>query len=140
MRALPEYARKAREFARTAVFGFPHDPYDIALITSEVVTNAIVATAKLRDWPHDLYPIGVALAVTDRYVHLAVTDPDHRPLPASDEGGQLAERGRGLGIVDQGAIARWVTYTEHGKTVHVVVAALDVTLTAAELEQIGVPA
>ncbi|MCO6007527.1 hypothetical protein NE236_21340 [Actinoallomurus purpureus] len=56
-----------------------------------------------------------------------------------DKGGQLAEHGRGMSIVDHLAVARWVTYVEHAKTVHVVIAAPDVTLTAAELAQIGVP-
>ncbi|WP_433181661.1 ATP-binding protein [Actinoallomurus sp. CA-150999] len=139
LRALPEYAARARAFARSEVDGSPHDPYEVALLVSEIVTNAIVATAAMRAWPYDVYPIGMNLVVTDRYMHLAVTDPDHRPLPASDEGGQLAEHGRGLHIVDEGAVARWTVYFEHGKTVHVVIAAPDVVLTAAELEQIGVP-
>jgi hypothetical protein len=86
-----------------------------------------------------VYPIGVEMLATERYVHLAVTDPDHRPMPASDKGGQLAEHGRGMSIVDHLAVARWVTYAEHAKTVHVVIGASDVTLTVAELAQIGVP-
>ncbi|GAA4625493.1 hypothetical protein GCM10023196_029870 [Actinoallomurus vinaceus] len=139
LRARPEYAGKARRFASTAVFGYPHDPYDIGLIASELVTNAIVATAALRSWPDEVHPIRVELKVTERYVYLAVTDPDHRPMPGSDRGGQLAEHGRGLTIVDQGAAARWVTYTEHGKTVHVIIVAPEITLTADEAAQIGAP-
>ncbi|MCO6007077.1 ATP-binding protein [Actinoallomurus purpureus] len=144
VRALPEYASKARRFAASTVDGTPHDPYDIGLLTSEVVTNAIAATAALGPWPYDLYPIGVDLAVTDRYVHLTVTDPDRSPLPAFDPKRLPAEEddehGRGLFIADRHAAARWVTYAETGKTVHVVVAAPGVTLTAAELEEIGAPA
>lgn len=139
LRARPEYAGKARRFASTAVFGYPHDSYEIGLITSELVTNAIAATAALRSWPEDVHPIRVAIKVTGRYVHLAVTDPDHRPIPGRDQGGQLVEHGRGLTIVDQGAAARWVTYAEHGKTVHVVIVAPEVTLTAEEVTQIGAP-
>ncbi|MCO5996527.1 ATP-binding protein [Actinoallomurus rhizosphaericola] len=86
-----------------------------------------------------MHPIRVSIKVTGRYVHLAVTDPDHRPIAGRDQGGQLVEHGRGLAIVDQGAVARWVTYAEHGKTVHVIIVAPGVTLTAEEIAQIGAP-
>ncbi|MEV0407694.1 ATP-binding protein [Actinoallomurus sp. NPDC050550] len=139
VRALPEYAREAREFATNTVAGFPHDSYEVALITSEIVTNAIVAAEAFGPWPDEAYPIGVDLVVTCRYVHLAVTDPDFRPMAASDQGGQFAEHGRGLHIVDEEAAVRWVVYEQHSKTVHVVMAAPGVTLTPAELKQIRRP-
>lgn len=140
LRARPEYVAKARSFASTAVFGYPFDAYEIGLIASEVVTNAIRAASALRTWPDDVWPIGMEMAVTARVAHLAVTDPDHRPMPASDEGGQLAENGRGLSIVDHLAAARWVSYVERGKTVHVLIAAPGVELTTAELAEIKRPA
>ncbi|GAA4609093.1 hypothetical protein GCM10023195_36320 [Actinoallomurus liliacearum] len=136
LRARPECVAKARSFASTAVFGHPFDAYEIGLIASEIVTNAIRAACALRTWPDDLWPIGVEMTVTARWAHLAVTDPDHRPMPGSDEGGQLAENGRGLSIVDHLATSRWVTYVERGKTVHVVVAAPGIELTTAELAEI----
>jgi anti-sigma regulatory factor (Ser/Thr protein kinase) len=122
------------------VFGYPFDTYEISLVTSELVTNAILTAASLRQWPDDTYPIGVEILATERYVHLAVTDPDHRPIPAADRGGLLAEGGRGVAIVDQHATGRWVTYAEHGKTVHVVIPASGVELTPGELAAIGAPA
>lgn len=140
LRARPECAAKARRFAATAVFGYPFDAYEISLVTSELVTNAILTAASLRQWPDDTYPIGVEILATARYVHLAVTDPDHRPIHGADRGGLLAEGGRGMAIVDQHATARWVTYAEHDKTVHVVIPAVGVELTPAELAAIGVPA
>ncbi|MCO6006020.1 ATP-binding protein [Actinoallomurus purpureus] len=127
------HVAKARSFASTAVFGYPFDAYEVALIVSELVTNAIRTATALRTWPDDTYPIGIELLATTRYVHLAVTDPDHRPMPAPDQGGLLAEHGRGLTIVDQHAADRWVTYAEHGKTVHVVIPSPGITLTTAEL-------
>jgi anti-sigma regulatory factor (Ser/Thr protein kinase) len=139
LRARPDQVRKAREFASAAVFGYPFDAYEISLIVSEVVTNAVRTAASLREWPDDTYPIGVEMLATSRYVHIAVTDPDHRPIPAPDEGGLLAKGGRGLVIVDQHAVDRWVKYAEHGKTVHVVIPAREVELTAAELERIRRP-
>jgi anti-sigma regulatory factor (Ser/Thr protein kinase) len=132
----PECVARARSFASTAVFGYPFDAYEIGLVASEIATNAIRAAGALRTWPDDLWPIGMEMTVTARWTHLAVTDPDHRPMPASNEGGQLAENGRGLSIVDHLAAARWVSYVERGKTVHVVITAPGVELTAAELAEI----
>lgn len=141
LHARPDAVRQGRRFAAAAVAGHPaYDPYDIALIASEVVTNALIHGSGQREWPDDLWPVSVEVTVTARYVHLAVTDPDPRPLHIPGVGDLTALSGRGLGIVREHARAVWPTYTEHGKTVHVVVAAPDVTLTAAELEQIGAPA
>lgn len=136
LRARPESVRQAREFASTAVFGLAYDPYEVALVASEVVTNAVRAACALRAWPDDTWPIGVEMTATARYAHLVVTDPDHRPLGGVDESGPIAERGRGLTIVDRLAAARWVAYFEHRKAVHVVLAASDVTLTIDELAAI----
>lgn len=133
----------ARRFAADAIDGHVTDPDhadNIVLIVSELVTNARNATARLRVWEPRALPLRFGIRATDRWTYMYVQDPDHRPLPASDKGGQLAENGRGLGIVDHLADARWVTYAEHSKTVHVVVAAPGVTLMAAELKQIGAPA
>jgi hypothetical protein len=120
-------------FVGAAVFGLPYAVDEIELIASEVVTNAITAVRTLGALPPDTWPIGVDMTATDRYVHLAVSDIDHRPIAARDAGGLLAEHGRGLSIIDHLAVARWIVYAEHGKTVHVVVAASGVTLTPAEL-------
>ncbi|MEV0403292.1 ATP-binding protein [Actinoallomurus sp. NPDC050550] len=139
LRARPEYAAKAREFAVASVFGLSFDAYEVGLVTSEIVTNAIVATAALGGWPDDAWPLRLEVAACDRWVRIAVTDPDHRPLPASNAGGQLIENGRGLSIVDQLVTVRWVTYAERAKTVHVVLAAPGVTLTTVELRELGAP-
>ncbi|MEV5750039.1 ATP-binding protein [Actinoallomurus sp. NPDC052308] len=139
LQARPEVVRQARRFAAEAVSGHPYDPYDVALLASELATNAVRAATALHPWPDDIWPIGVEVTVTDRYVHLAVSDPDPEPLSARQMGGLLAENGRGLVIIDQHALAWWPTYTEHGKTVHVIVPASGVILTAAELAEIREP-
>lgn len=136
-------ARTARQFAADVIGGHVEDPdhaHSIVLIVSELVTNARNAAARLKKWAPRALPLRFGIRATDRWTYMYVQDPDHRPLPASDKGGQLAENGRGLGIVDHLADARWVTYAEHSKTVHVVIAAPGVVLTADELEQIGAPA
>lgn len=140
LRDRPDAIHRTRAFAGAAVFGLSYAVDEIELIAVELVTNAIRATRLLGPIPEDLWPIGVEIAATARYVHVAVSDLDHRPIGGTDRGGQLAETGRGLGIVDYVAATRWVHYREHGKTVHVVVAAPGVTLTPAELAAIGAPA
>ncbi|WP_433178841.1 ATP-binding protein [Actinoallomurus sp. CA-150999] len=139
LHAWPEVVRHARRFVAAAVVGFPYDPYDIALIASELTTNAVRTAMAMRTWPDDMFPIGVEVTVTERYAHVAVTDPNPGPMPASARGGLLAQGGRGLVIVDQHALARWATYADDGKTVHVVVMASGVLLTDDELKRIGVP-
>lgn len=139
LHARPDAVHHARHFAATCVFGYPYDPYEIELITSELVTNAIIHACDLRPWDDDLWPISLEITPTLRWLHLVVVDPDHRPLPGADVGGLTAEHGRGLTIVDRLAAARWVAYEEHGKAVHVALAAPGVELTAAELAGLGVP-
>jgi hypothetical protein len=123
LHARPDAVRRARKFAAAAVAGHPHDSYDVALITSELVTNAIVHGSGRRQRPDDLWPVSVEVTVTARYVHLAVTDPDPRPLHIPGVGDLTALSGRGLGIVCEHACAVWPTYTEHGKTMHALVPA-----------------
>ncbi|GAB3967505.1 hypothetical protein GCM10029978_034950 [Actinoallomurus acanthiterrae] len=103
------------------------------------MTNAVNATAALRVWPDGAWPLRLDVVACNQWTHIAVTDPDHRPLPASDKGGQLAEHGRGLSIVDQVAVARWVVYRERAKVMNVVIAAPGIELTAAELAALEAP-
>ncbi|MEV0403957.1 ATP-binding protein [Actinoallomurus sp. NPDC050550] len=138
LRDRPDAIHRLRVFVGAAVFGLPYTADEIELIAVELVTNAILHTRKLT-LPEEAWPIGVEMTATSRYMHLAITDPDHRPIAGIDKGGQLAEHGRGLGIIDHLAAARWVVYAEHGKTMHVVVAASGVVLASEELRQIGVP-
>lgn len=137
LRDRPDAIHRTRRFAGAAVFGLPYAADEIELIAAELVTNAIRAVRTLGPLPHDVWPVGVELAATPRFVHLAVTDIDHRSIGGANEGGLLAESGRGLSIVDWYAVERWVVYAEHGKAVHVVVAAPGVTLTTADLAALG---
>ncbi|MEV5748157.1 ATP-binding protein [Actinoallomurus sp. NPDC052308] len=125
---------RARRFAAAVIRDHVSDPDhadSIVLVVSELVTNARRAAAEVRRWePHDL-PLRFGLLATDRWVHLYVTDPDPRPLQPNP----APANGWGLGIVDTYAAARWVGYTQVDKTVHVLVPAPGVTLTAAELKE-----
>jgi hypothetical protein len=142
LRAERESVARARHFVGEVMSGHTLDAdhaYLVRLIVSELATNAVNAACALREWPYDAWPLRLDIAACNRWTLLAITDPDHRPLPASDRGGRLADHGRGLAIVDHVVAARWVTYAEFGKTVQVLITAPDAELTAAELQQIGVP-
>lgn len=139
LRDRPDAIHRLRVFIGAAIFGLPYAADEVELVAAELVTNAIRAVRRLTIGD-DLWPIGVEMTATYRYVYLAVTDLDHQPIAGVDRAGQLAENGRGLSIVDQLVAARWVVYAEHGKTVNVLMVAPGVELTAVELEQIGAPA
>lgn len=127
-----------RRFARDVVCGHvtADHAYTIVLLVSELLTNALRRAAEVQVWDHRDRPVKLGVLATDRWVELSITDPDPAPI---DPGGRV-ENGYGLGIVDALAAARWPVYSDDSKTVHVVVPAPDVELTAAELEQIGAPA
>ncbi|MCO6010834.1 ATP-binding protein [Actinoallomurus purpureus] len=125
---------KARRFAADVIAEHvtgPGHADDIVLVVSELVTNARRAATEVQRWEARDLPLRFGVLATDRYVHLYVTDPDPRPFQPNP----APANGWGLGIVDTYATARWVSYTEVDKTVHALIAAPGVTLTAAELKE-----
>lgn len=127
-----------RRFARDVVCGHvtADHAYTIVLLVSELLTNALRRAAEVRVWDARDRPVKLGVLATDRWVVLAITDPDPAPI----DPGARVENGYGLGIVDALAAARWPVYADDSKTMHVVIPAPEIELTAAELEQIGVPA
>lgn len=69
----------------------------------------------------------------ERYAHIQVTDPDRGPIASTMTGRRPGEGGWGLGIVDGLSAARWTTYGDDAKTVHVIVPAPGIEPTSAEL-------
>jgi anti-sigma regulatory factor (Ser/Thr protein kinase) len=111
-------ARRAREWVKVICLGWQKDPNecdDLVLITSELVTNALL---------HGKGRIGVNLTHSAQSIRVQVSDAGHDPInmgaPTTD-----GTTGRGLSIVDA-LSERWGTRkNSHG---HVVVWA-DVTAT-----------
>lgn len=129
----PESAAIARRFVRDVVSGHHADPYTVALLTSELVTNAMRAAARVGRSDR---PIRLSVTTTDRLTHLAVTDPSPVP-PTRRQLGIDALTGRGLAIVEVYAAGPfWVTQGGDGKTVHAVIAAPGVTLLPGELAEV----
>ena len=126
-----------RRFAHDVVCGHvtADHAYTIVLLVSELLTNALRRAAEVGEWERFDRPVKLGVLATDRWVELSITDPDPNPI---DPGAQ-PENGYGLGIVDALAAARWPTFADDSKTVHVVIPAPDVQLTAEELKQIGAP-
>lgn len=75
---------------------------DAGVVVSELVTNAIVASAELRP---TVAPVLVWLGADSRHVLVAVADASPR-LPARLELGPNAEGGRGLAVVEA-CSSRW---------------------------------
>lgn len=122
----------ARRFAEDVLSGHVRDGdhvHTVLLLVSEVVTNGLRAARALAGeglappWREHDRPVRLGLAVTDRYVHLRVTDPDRRPITPETAPNPDPDSGWGLGIVDALSSARWVTYEAEGKTVHVLIPA-----------------
>ncbi|MFL6056113.1 MAG: ATP-binding protein [Actinoallomurus sp.] len=122
-----------RCFARDVVSGHSDDDhaYTIALLVSELLTNALRAAAAVGEWEPQDRPVKLGVLSTERWVRLSVTDPDPNPI----DPGARPENGYGLGIVNTlAALPLWTTHAADSKTVHVAVAAPGITLTAAELQ------
>jgi anti-sigma regulatory factor (Ser/Thr protein kinase) len=110
---------------------------DVTLTVSELVTNALRVSAELRSWEPYETPVHLGIATRPRWTHVYVTDPD-RTMPVQPAGppDELAEKGRGLGIVDHLAAVAWIAQGDHGKTVHAVIARAGMKLTAAERDEL----
>lgn len=110
-----ESAAIARRFAADVVAGHPYDPDVVALITCELVTNAIQHP---RHPPDNERPIRLEIALHDGHAHISVTDPNPRPINGRPTR-PSDERGRGLILVDALTDGRAITYGTKGKTVTV---------------------
>lgn len=146
LRVQPDSVVAGRRFVATRIEEYATDldhAHSIVLITSELVTNAykaaegLVADGLANPWTIYDKPIRLGISATARWAHLRVTDPDPRPLRFPSENDPLAEAGRGLLITEALSAWRWITYTHEDKTLHAVVAAPGVELTAAEMDEAG---
>jgi anti-sigma regulatory factor (Ser/Thr protein kinase) len=93
-------ARVARDFATaTAVrWGATARADDIAVVVSELVSNAIRHAPSRRSSDCRATAVRIGLLRPDGHVLCAVVDPSHEP-PVPREPGQFAESGRGLHVV-----------------------------------------
>ena len=91
----PKAVAVARRFVRDVVSGHAADAYTIALVASELVTNAMRAAARVGRLDAT---ITLSLAATDRWTHLRVTDPSPVP-PTRRTAGDGEESGRGMTVI-----------------------------------------
>lgn len=117
--AVSSTPRAARSFVRIALRAWGQQQLieTAALITSELVTNAVKATltsTQPEDSPHDLAPVSVELHLDDDAFRIAVRDSSTEQ-PALQTVGDDAENGRGLFLVEA-LSARWdVFFVASGK-------------------------
>lgn len=108
-------ARLAREFTLATLreWGLEELAFDIELVVSELVTNALRHAV-----PHlaSSWPIKLRLLHHAAHVVCAVQDPCERsPVIAEDD--EFAESGRGLHLVEALAVAWGWSMLRHGKVV-----------------------
>jgi anti-sigma regulatory factor (Ser/Thr protein kinase) len=102
--------------ARTAVtealaaWGMPHLADDAAQITSELVANAVAASAQGAGKGTEADPVTLTISITDGEFCIRVWDPDPTAPPRTrQDPGTWTERGRGLLIVEE-LSTRWGWY------------------------------
>jgi len=115
----PKPARAARDFAAATArrWGAGERADDIAIVVSELVTNALRHALPASGEPEQRRPVRLGLLQPGPCVLCAVADPG-RTVPVTTETDVLAETGRGLHVV--GALADLWGYTtpsDKGKAV-----------------------
>jgi anti-sigma regulatory factor (Ser/Thr protein kinase) len=118
--AAPESPRLARQFvaSHAAEWGYGHIADEVELLTSELVTNAVMHTGA---------PVEVEVADLADGVLVAVVDPDANAEPTPRSASPRDSTGRGLAIVDALAASWGVSRVPHvGKVVWCKVAARSV--------------
>lgn len=132
--AAHEAVSDAREFTVERLSGCADDFLDdAALVTSELVTNAIRYAIEHEPPPRHVAP-GIWLGVQNEptYAHLRVRDPYPEP-PAPRTAAETDVSGRGLHIVAALAAVSWVDLGRFDKTLHAVIAKPGVVLTRDEI-------
>ncbi len=116
--AVPESVKQARDFARTALFGWGLSAIDdeVRLVVSELVTNAMRYGAGLSPADGDL-PIRLTLLRAGDRLTCAVTDPSDQ-IPVHREPDFASQNGRGLHLVEAFSDSwDWVPLPDRGKVV-----------------------
>lgn len=114
---------------------------DVALVVSELVTNAFRAISDAAESPakglERVIHLGVQCRV-GRWAHVYVQDPYPKVLPVRRQPSESDLSGRGLRLVEDYAWVWWVDRREHDKTVHAVLLYPDVVPTQHDLDQLAV--
>jgi anti-sigma regulatory factor (Ser/Thr protein kinase) len=105
LRAEPRVVQSARLYVASMLppDADPEHAEDVALATSELVTNALNATLAFADrmgitWGYQATPVHVRVLATDRLVHLYARDPDPM-MPPPRKHDLMDDSGRGLDIL-----------------------------------------
>ncbi len=115
----PMSARRARKFVAEALSSEQTEQWEMAakLLVTELVTNAIL---------HARTQVTVTVSLEDGRLRLAVRDGSRRP-PATRTYDLQAATGRGMALVERLSTAWGVDVHDDGKTVWVVLGAVDWT-------------
>ncbi|MEV0402120.1 ATP-binding protein [Actinoallomurus sp. NPDC050550] len=136
---VPEAVADARRMVRGRLG--PADPdfvYNVELVTSELVTNAVRCVRTLEAPSLGVEPgIWLAVEAHARWARLRVRDPYPGVLPTKKQPDLTDTNGRGMLISEAVADLVWVEVGGADKVVHAVLAKPGVTLTPAEIAGFG---
>jgi Histidine kinase-like ATPase domain len=112
--------------------------YNVQLVTSELVTNAIRLVQTLVAPPCSVDPaILLAIETHTRWTHLRVRDPYPKSLPMKRRPDASEESGRGVLISEVVADYVWVEVSTMDKVVHAVLTKPGVTLSQSDVASFG---
>ncbi|MEV5751146.1 ATP-binding protein [Actinoallomurus sp. NPDC052308] len=114
----------------------PADPdfvYDVELVTSELVTNAINCVGTLGAPSSQVDPgIWLGIEIRARWIHLRVRDPYPGALPKKRQPDPMDTSGRGVLISATVADYLWAEVSDTDKVVHAVLTKPGVSLSRAD--------
>ncbi|MCO6010701.1 ATP-binding protein [Actinoallomurus purpureus] len=136
---MPEAVAQVRHIVRRRLtHADPDFVYNVELVTSELVTNAIRCVRTLEAPASGVEPgIWFAIEAHGRWTRLRVRDPYPDVLPTKKEPDPTETNGRGMLISEAVADLVWVEVGDVDKVVHAVLAKPGVTLSPAEIAGFG---
>jgi anti-sigma regulatory factor (Ser/Thr protein kinase) len=137
---VPEAVAHARRTVRERLtHADPDFVYNVELVTSELVTNAIRCVRALEAPPsHGPEPaVWIAIVVCPRWAHLRVRDSCPGALPHKKQPAPTDVNGRGMLISEAVADLLWVEPGGDDKVVHAVLAKPGTTLSRSEVAGFG---
>lgn len=116
----------------------PDHRYNVQLVTSELVTNAL-RLVRTQEAPSSSVDPGIRLAIetAPRWTHLQVRDPYPKVLPMKRQPEDMEESGRGVFISEAVADYVWVEVSSTDKVVHAILTKPGVTLSKDDTASFG---
>lgn len=136
---MPSAVADARRMVRERLAqADPDFVYNVQLVASELVTNAI-RLVRAQEAPSSRFHPGIWISIEarPRWTHLRVRDPYPKVLPMKRQPEAMEESGRGVLISEVVADYVWVEVSPMDKVVHAVFTKPGVTLSQGDIASFG---